>query len=75
MILPNKYIPIEESMIGLGAIALRELAVPLSVTTLWRKMMRNPRVATYDRFVLTLDFLFMVNAIDYTDGLIRRRSR
>lgn len=75
MILPNKYIPVEESMIGLGAIALRELTVPLSVSTLWRKMMQNPRVATYDRFVLTLDFLFLINAIDYRDGLIRRRSR
>lgn len=74
-LLPDKYIPVEETLIGLGAIALRELDAPASVSSLWRRMMGHKEVATYERFVLTLDFLYAVRAIDFADNLIRRRSR
>lgn len=73
-LLPDKYVPVEETVIGLGAIALSELDTPVSVSTLWRKMMKHPEVATYERFILALDFLFAVNAIVLSGKLLARRK-
>jgi len=72
MILPDKYISIEETMLGLGAVAYRKLETPQTVTNLWRFMMRVPQVATYERFLLSLDLLYALGMIEMHEGTIRR---
>jgi len=73
MVLPNKYVPIEESIVGLGAYALSDLSSPMTVSDLWMKMSKHPQVATFERFVLAVDFLFTLGAIYFEgDRLIRR---
>lgn len=72
MILPDKYIPLEETCLGLGCLALRHLDRPLTVNHLWRRMKTHPQVATYQRFVLALDFLYSLRAIELEGGLLKR---
>lgn len=73
MILPDKYIPLEETYLGLGWRALRLLERPQTVNSLWRQMKDIPEVASYQRFILTLDFLFLLHAIELGDDLLLRR--
>ena len=72
MILPDKHIPIEYSLISLGALVLNELKRPQRISTLWEKMRDIPEVGTFQRLVLTLDLLYMLGAIKFEKGLLRR---
>ncbi|HAJ79114.1 MAG TPA: hypothetical protein DCO75_05020 [Fibrobacteres bacterium] len=75
MILPTKHISTQQSLLGLGATMLKHLTAPTTVTGLWDKIRSLPEIGTYKRFILTLDLLFTINAIDYTEGLLQRRGK
>ena len=72
MILPTKHISIENSLIGLGALVLSHLDQPTTVSSLWQQVRELPQIATFERFTLSLDLLYIMNIIDYRDGSIRR---
>lgn len=72
MILPTKHISESKSLLGAGGILLNELQRPQTVTGLWEKVRYSDAIGTYERFVLTLDMLFLVGAIEFKDGLINR---
>lgn len=73
MILPTKHISTKHSLIGLGAVILKYLSKPTTITGLWDKVRLIPEIGTYKRFILSLDFLYMIKAIDYSEGLLKRR--
>ncbi len=75
MILPTKYITTENSLLGLGALILTRLDKPVTVSSLWEEMRNSPQIATYERFTLCLDFLYMVNALEYDEGKLRRAAK
>jgi hypothetical protein len=70
MILPTKHIPLDGSLLGAGAIVLRQLENPMTPTASWEKAKCAPEVGTFGRFILVLDFLYAIGAIDYVGGLI-----
>lgn len=72
MILPSKYISTPESLLALGAILIEELKTPKTVTELWINVRKIPQMATFQRFALTLTFLFSLGLIDFCEGLLRR---
>ncbi|RYZ84786.1 MAG: hypothetical protein EOP06_17435 [Proteobacteria bacterium] len=73
MIFPTKYISPHQSLLGLGAIILDHLRQPKTITALWEKVRRVPENGiAFEHFVLSLDLLYALNAIDYSDGLLRR---
>jgi len=75
MIVPTKHISTEYSLIGLGAILLKHLEHPRAVTGLWEAVRRYPEIATFKRFVLALDLLYAVGAIEWDDGLLKKNQR
>ena len=75
MILPTKHIKISNSLLNVGAILLRHLKTDQTVTSLWVATHRLPEITTFYRFTLGLDFLFMISAIDFKEGLLRRAAR
>lgn len=75
MILPDKHIPTQQSLLGLGAALLKHLPAPATVTGLWDRVRSLPEIGTYKRFILALDLLFIMQAIDYTDGLLQRHGK
>jgi hypothetical protein len=74
MILPTKHISTSHSLIGIGAKIIVHLYSPRTISSLWNDVSKMPEVATFERFVLTLDFLYTIGAIDLDSGLISRRQ-
>ncbi|MEJ1938599.1 ABC-three component system middle component 6 [Nostoc sp. NIES-2111] len=65
MILPDKNISIEHSLLYTGSEVLSKLDGSPTIASLWLACKDLPSVQNYTRFVLALDFLFIIGAIDY----------
>ena len=72
MILPSKHISEEQSLIGVGAILLKEINRPQTVTSLWENVREYKAVGTYERFVLALDMLHITGVLTLSQGMIVR---
>ena len=72
MILPDKNIKLEYSLLNCGALVLESLEVPLTISALWEKLKEQKVFVGYEKFILTIDFLYMKNGIENENGLIRR---
>lgn len=78
MILPTKHIPESRCILGVGARLLVLLEREQTVSGLWDAYKRaeatnaaSPPVP-FDWYVLTLDFLYAVGAVEWHLGLIRK---
>jgi hypothetical protein len=71
MILPSKHVPAERALLTLGARMLRELAEPLTVSTLWARI-RDSDGGSYQSYTLALSFLYAISAIELNGDLIAR---
>lgn len=80
MILPTKHLPQDRALLGIGAEILGELTEPRSVSELWEAVQkargRNPSAAplSFDWFVLALNLLYAISAIDHRDGILRQEA-
>ena len=79
MILPTKHLREERALITIGAEIIPLLRKPRSFNSLWSAFKSEKtlvaRSLPYDWFVLALDFLYAVDAIEASDGLFRRREK
>ncbi len=80
MILPTKHVRPERALIGIGAEVLASLQRPMTTSKLWdeirgRRTLHTPNAPIdYEWFVLSLDLLYMIGAIEFDRGLIMRAS-
>ena len=80
MILPTKHLPQDRALLGVGAEILGHLKQPRSVSELWEAVRearrRNPGSAplSFDWFVLALNLLYAIAAIDHSNGIVRREA-
>ena len=80
MILPTKHVSADRALIGVGAEVLRILKRPMTMSKLWdeirdRRKVNVPQAPIdYQWFVLSLDFLFLIGAVDFDNGLLLRTS-
>ena len=72
MILPNKHLQPERSLLNQGAFLLGRLGQPQTVNALWAAARQAPGVRSFDQFCLGLAFLFAVGLIQLEDGLVVR---
>jgi hypothetical protein len=75
MILPDKFVKLSGSMIGIGALILPKLDTDNTVSSLWNEVRLIPGISNYEVFILALDFLFVIGLIEFNDGLLRRSSK
>jgi hypothetical protein len=75
MILPSKHLAPERALLTIGASVLNDLGEPKTVSRLWADMRATRPAERYDWFVLALDLLFILGAVDHDHGRLRRRSR
>jgi hypothetical protein len=81
MILPTKHIRPDRALLAVGADLLACLREPMTVSRLWdeiRTARSNSTVSApinYDWFVLALDLLFMVEAVQFDRGLVQKTAR
>jgi len=81
MILPSKHLSQDRALLTVGAQILQKLSQPKTVSSLWEDLTRKreaTRNATlplsYDNFVLALDILFIVGAVELREGLLSRKN-
>lgn len=81
MILPNKHLSQDRALLTVGAKLLNLLSQPKTVSALWEEISVSPaphekrrHKLRYDAYVLTLDLLFLIGAIELQEGLIRRKT-
>ena len=71
-LLPNKHVSTGRSLIGIGALVLGQLETPSTVSALWDRVKSKPEIGSFRTFVLTLDYLYAIAAINYERGLLSR---
>jgi hypothetical protein len=81
MILPSKKLRPENSLIYLGGTVLKTLGEPRTVSGVWQELKEKqynnntkPLKFTYDWFVLSLDLLFTMGALEFYEGKLHKRS-
>lgn len=72
--LPNKYVPIEFSPLGVAAFLLEEMVPTDTVSSLWERVRTKERVRTFDRFAGALTLLFAGRLVALDKGVLRRTS-
>jgi hypothetical protein len=77
MILPSKHILPSRALLTIGAEILKLLERPKTVSVLWDGVRARDAILVhgrigYDWFVLALDLLFVVRAIEFKDGTLHR---
>jgi ABC-3C biological conflict system middle component len=79
MILPSKHLSQDRAQLTVGARILQNLSQPKTVSALWEEMPRQTKESehatfplSYDNFVLALDLLFLMGAIELEEGLLKR---
>ena len=70
MILPNKNIYLRHSLLGLGALLLEKFHKGDSVSSLWERVRKNTEINTFEKYILSLDLLYMLQAITIKDGIL-----
>ena len=73
MILPSKHISQKKALLSIGAELLKVLSRPKTVSTIWEQV-RIVNSINYDWFILALDLLYTIDAIEIREGLIYRRK-
>jgi len=70
---PSKHVSFNESIVGIGAIILKHLDGGKAIDDLWRELRgtkashyRLPERVDFDVFILAVDFLFLVGAVQHT---------
>lgn len=76
MILPNKHLLSQDSLIGVGGLLLTRIRPSgTTVSRLWEGVRNRREVGTYDRFILALDTLYLLGYLDMEDGMLTKRER
>ncbi|WP_354149245.1 ABC-three component system middle component 6 [Arthrobacter sp. 754] len=72
-LLPDKYVPLRQSLVGQGAVVLSVLQnEPYSVARLYVESKRHMPHLTYDNFVFTMDWLYLAGSIVVDKDLVRK---
>jgi hypothetical protein len=79
MILPTKGLAVDRALLSVGAEVLRRLDRPKTVSRLWEQVSRRQssllQVVSYDWFLLAIDLLYILNAVELEEGRLRRSRR
>ncbi len=76
MILPNKHLLSQDSLIGVGGLLLSKIGPDgTTVSRLWECVRNRREVGTYDRFILALDTMFMLGYLSLDQGVLARKVR
>lgn len=81
MILPTKHMPLDRALLTVGSQILKQLDRQKTVSALWEKTIleysdeqKGNLGISYDWFILALDLLYAIEAIEIKDGLLYRRT-
>jgi hypothetical protein len=71
MILPDKSITLSNSILGVGYTVITNLQNQETVSSLWEKIRKISPSLSYEKFILSLDLLYMLDLIVLEKGLLK----
>ena len=79
MILPSKHLSQDRALLSIGAKILQYLQMPKTVSAIWEELSKTTCRTTmptigYNSFILSLDLLYSINAIEMEDGVLSVKS-
>lgn len=81
MILPSKHLSQDRALLSVGARILQKLSQPKTISALWEELLHKSGTTEnatlpfgYDGFVLALDLLFIIGAVELREGLLNRKN-
>jgi len=79
MILPSKHLSQDRALLSVGAKILQHLQIPKTVSAIWEELTKTSCKTTmptigYNSFILALDLLYSINAIEMEDGVLSVKS-
>ena len=79
MILPNKHLRPDRSILGIGGEILEVLEHDQTISELWHHVQKRRDEAmkplSFDWFILSLSFLFARGAVSFDKGLLAKVQR
>ena len=72
MIMPSKYLREDEALIGVSALLLSFVEKEGNFTALWESAKKIDTIGNFERFILALDFLYLLGLIDLHNNEIVR---
>ena len=73
MLLPNKHINLEQSLIATGAKILPYISINgNNVSELWQAIKEQKEIKSFEQYTIGLSFLFMVGIITFNENMIRK---
>ena len=75
MILPSKHLSQQRALLSVEAKILQHLQIPKTVSAIWEELTKadDDKALSnmgYNSFILTLDLLYSISAIEMEDGLL-----
>ncbi len=70
MILPNKYLKESEAILGIGAILIQKIPSSIFISDLWESVKEISNIGNFERFILGLDLLFLLDLIKIENNKI-----
>lgn len=78
MILPGKHLKQDRALLGVGSEILTALEQEQTVSELWERLQdtrdEHANPLSFDWFVVSLSFLYAIDAIGYDRGVLTVRS-
>jgi hypothetical protein len=74
MILPDKSIILANSLIGIGYSIINNLQNQETISSLWEKTRRSNPALSYEKFILSLDLLYILDLIVLEKGLLKKKD-
>ena len=68
--LPNKYVPVEFSLLGVSSFLMDHLLPNDTVSSLWDRVRLSPIIRSFDRFADGLTLLYSAKLINFDRGVI-----
>lgn len=76
MVLPNKHLPLNRSLLAVGGEILQILGDrPRSVSAAWEQLRLQNSKTSFEQFTLAASFLFSLGALEIEGGNLRRNLR
>ena len=72
-ILPSKTIREDFSLLGVGAILLKNLSTSDTISSVWERVKGTKQINTYEKYISGLSLLYMLGAIEYNNGIIIKK--
>jgi len=73
MVLPNKHLPLNRSLLAVGGELLQILSDrPRSVSTAWEQLRLRNSKASFEQFTLAASFLLTLGALEFEGDNLRR---